>query len=112
MNHTIAKTPLEEALLELYCEVYGPNGFPSPCEVHVVARENTGVGRKVDLQCEALTTLADGWAALGDRYVNIPGVPDGVGVAVFVKKGQIVQMELTAFGFAPWNGIEDGWSIL
>jgi hypothetical protein len=112
MNQTIAPTKLEQALLQLYYETYGPAGFPSPHEIHVIARENTGVGRRVDLLSDAPATLTDGWVALGDHYVNLPGVPDGVGVAVLVKSGRPVQMELTAFGFANWNGNEDGWTIL
>lgn len=105
-------SPLERALLEQFHDLYCTRGFPSPNEVQVLRRENTGGGRNVSLSAEATLTGDDGYLDMGGRFVEMEGVPHGLMAVVSIANSKVDQLEIAVYGDASWNGDESKWAIV
>ena len=108
---TIGRTPLESALIAEFHRLYADRGFPKPDTLRVIRRTNTGAGRYVDLACDAIAAIPDGYLDLGGGFVKIPAVPNGLMAVIHVEAGKPTCLELAVHGDDPWDGSESGWSI-
>lgn len=91
--------------------IHAASGFPSPSEVEVISRENTGNGRYVGLRSTGAQPLKDGHYDLGGRYIEIEGVPHGMMAVARAANGRLVEIEIAAYGGYGWDGVERSWSI-
>ncbi len=113
MVELLDPTPLEAALLKVFHELYGVRGFPTPEQVRVRRRENTGAGRFVDLEAEVLDSeLGDGYLDLGGHFIEMEGIPNGLMAVVRITDGRPEQLEIAVYGNDPWDGQEREWSIV
>jgi hypothetical protein len=104
-------TPLERSLLGIFHQLHGAEGFPSPSEVSVISRENTGGGRYVSLKCADRCELSDGHYDLGGKYIEMAGIPHGMMAVARVAGGHLVEIEIAVYGDYHWDGSEREWSI-
>ena len=105
-------SPLETALLAVFHELYGDQGFPLPGAIQVVCRKNTGGGRFVDLESVEHVRLDDGYVDLAGRYVKMSGLPNGLMAVALIKNKRLQQIELTVYGGDFWDGDEREWAIV
>ncbi|MFN7551142.1 MAG: hypothetical protein ACK59M_02385 [Pseudomonadota bacterium] len=103
---------LEAAVFRALHEAHREIGFPSPSKVHVLARRNTGAGRVVDVESEERIKIADGFLDLGERYIEMLGVPNGLMAVVAIEHGRVLQLEIAAFGDQCWDGVEREWRLV
>ena len=109
---TMEKTALESAVLDRFHRLYQTHGFPPAESIGVLRRENTGSGRYVDLECDALLSLEDGYIDLAGSLIEMAGLPNGMMAVVFVQEGHPTFLELTVYGGDSWNGEERDWRIV
>lgn len=79
--------------------------------LHVLSREFTGVGSFTKFNCEE--SGVDGseqHVGLGP-LIKMPGVPNGMGAALFLKGGKPECLEVFTYGNDHWDGVYDGFSI-
>ena len=102
---------LEIALLSEFHALYGANGFPSPSEVVVVSRDNTGGGRYVQVSASNRVTLKDGYYDLGGKFIQMQGVPNGMMAVARIVESDLLGIEITVYGGDYWDGKERAWSL-
>lgn len=107
-----AASPLESALLTVFHKEYRERGFPSPTEVRVISRENTGAGRYSKLSSTAHISGPDGVLDMNGKYIQMEGLPHGMAAVVSIRRGAIDQLEIAVYGEESWDGVERRWSIL
>lgn len=105
-------SPMEHALLAAFHQLYGNVGFPTPNEVRVLRRENTGAGRYVDVEAEQRIELDDGFVDLGGQYIEMEGVPNGLMAVARISGHRIHQVEIAVYGDDAWDGEERRWAIV
>jgi hypothetical protein len=103
-------SPLERALLAVLHELYVSQGFPPPEKIRVLRRENTGVGRFVDLHANVQTEMDDGYYDLGGHYIEMEGVHAGMSAVIRIGRHMLEQLEIAVYGDEPWDGEEHRWS--
>jgi len=105
-------TPLEAAILERLHKEYSIYGFPEHSDVKVERRENTGVGRIVDLNCEKLVEINDGPIGIGKfSRIAMKGLEHFLLVTVLIENKKLVQLEFVTEGNDHWDGVERSWRI-
>ncbi len=109
---TLPQSALEAAVLERLHELYRAKGFPRAESIRVLRRENTGGGRYVDLKCDVLVQLDDGYIDLGGSYIEMKGLPNGMMAVALIKDARVTTLEFTVHGGDPWNGEEEDWKIV
>lgn len=105
-------SPLETAVVKVFHELYGDQGFPSPSEVRVKRRENTGAGRYVDVATEVRVDIDDGSVDLGGRFIEMSGVPNGLMAVAHIRNHEVQQIEIAVYGNDHWDGTERPWTIV
>jgi hypothetical protein len=105
-------TPLELSILQAFYEEYGMQGFPSPDDISVNARKNTGAGRIVSLESDARVRCQDGYLDMGGRFVEMEEVHNGLMAVVSIVRSGLDQLEITTYGNDSWDGKERGWKII
>lgn len=108
---TLQPTDLEAALLRLFYEAHQAGGFPPPEQIRILERENTGLGRFLTLEAEAVLTAARAILQI-DYFVVLPNV-ESMGAVVVVQHHRLDELEL--YSNAPlqedWDGDESGWTL-
>jgi len=102
---------LERALFAEFYALYAESGFPSPEDISVLSRENTGGGRYVRVTSSSPTSLADGYYDLGGKFIEMQGLPNGLMAVARVLRGGLREMEIAVYGGDYWDGVERAWSI-
>ena len=105
-------SPLEEALLSAFYDLYKDRGFPSPDRLRVRRRENTGSGRYVDLHSIDMTRIDDGYLDLSGRFIEMAGVPNGLMAVARIKDHRVREIEISVYGKDSWDGEERTWKIV
>ncbi|CAN0399016.1 unnamed protein product, partial [Phaeothamnion confervicola] len=105
-------TPLEYAILSEYYKAFSAQGFPSPDQIEVLERDNTGAGRFVELRPSIATKLQGSTCDLERlKAVEMDGVPLGLGWVLFMKNGSLECLELFTYG-GDWDGEERPWRLV
>jgi hypothetical protein len=106
----LTTTEFESAILQRLAHQLPPLKL-CVANLHVLSREFTGVGTFTHFQpSSSLTSLPDGAYSL-DVLINMPGVPNGMGAALFIKDGYADFLETFTFGSEHWDGMCYGFSI-
>lgn len=105
-------SPLEVAIIDVFCMQHGDHGFPTPDRVRVIRRENTGAGRYVDVESDNVVKLDDGYVDLGGKFIQMDGVPHGMMAVAQIKDHRLRQIEIAVYGSFSWDGNENSWSIV
>jgi hypothetical protein len=103
-------TPLERACVELVAREHWPDFRLDG--LRVMRRENTGVGRYVELEDLNQQDLVDGTYETRERAIDMEGVRLGLDFAVAVLSSRINHLELVTAGSDGWNGVEREWRIV
>ena len=111
MNTTTQST-LEAAVLGRFHQLYEEQGFPAAESIGVVARENTGGGRYVELDSNVPRRLDDGYIDLAGSFIEMEGLPNGMMAVVLVVGRRAKTLELTVYGGDSWDGEERAWKIV
>ena len=103
----------ERAILERIAEEV-PSIRPSLKDLRVLSRKYSGCGCDTEFLRKETGTKDDvGW----DREVGLnvlihmPGVPSGLGMALFCAGAQPDCLEIFTFGNEYWDGVYEGFSI-
>lgn len=110
--NAMQQTSLETAVLNRFHQLYQTKGFPPAEAIGVLRRENTGGGRYVDLECETMVDLDDGYSDLGGSFIEMKGLPNGMMAVVLVKNGRVSMLEFTVYGGDFWDGDEREWKFV
>jgi putative transposase len=110
--NSIQLSSMEIGVLAVFHELYRDRGFPPPAEIRVRRRENTGSGRYVEIEADADVRLNDGYVLMGEHFIEMTGVPNGMMAAVRIRSNRIDQLELAVYGHDSWDGEERQWSIV
>ena len=102
-------SPLEQAILAKYHEAYSGDGFPSPDKINVLARENSGSGRFIDLSAP-LTSIVSHACGL-PQAVEMEGLEHGIGFVLFIEQGKLDMLELFTYEES-WDGEERPWRLV
>lgn len=110
MPSTTELTPLEYAIVRLFYEKYANIGFPSPDDIRVDTRENTGAGRYVNVSHPGTIHQADGplWI---EKYLLMSNLPHGGGFDCYIQGGKLLHIEMYLNGDYYWDGSEGDWEI-
>ena len=103
-------SPLEAAVLQVFRSLYADSGFPDPAEIGVRGRKNTGAGRYVELDSDAVVR-EDGYLDMRGRFVEMEGLAHGLMAVVDVSDQRLGTLEMATYGDVPWDGEERAWSI-
>ncbi len=104
-------SPLERAILTRYYDAFSDQGFPSPDSIGVLARENSGAGRFVDLQAP-LTSISQHACGLPDDIgIEMEGLANGLGFVLFIENGRLDMLEFHTYG-EDWDGEERPWRFV
>jgi hypothetical protein len=110
--NTLQQTALETEVLGRLYELHHASGFPSAASIRVLRRENTGGGRYLDLDSDALVHIVDGYIDLGGKFIQMNGLPNGMMAVALVKKQRLKTLEFTVYGGDHWDGEEREWKIV
>jgi hypothetical protein len=105
-------TSFELAILQVFYDQYGVQGFPPPDTIRVNARKNTGAGRIVSLEAKTRVSCQDGYLDMGGRFIEMEGVPNGLMAVVSIVHSELDQLEIATYGNDSWDGVERGWKII
>ena len=103
---------LERAVLLAMHTTNRDDGFPSPDEVEVLRRENTGGGRYVDLSTTDLPRRPLTESMLLNVLIEMEGLPNGLQAFGWLESGRLVQLEFCVIGRVSWDGVERPWRIV
>jgi hypothetical protein len=81
-------------------------------DLEIISRDNTGVGRFVDLRHSSGRRLADGIYECRGHIVEMEGVDFGIDFAVCVVEGRIDHLELVTCSPSGWDGVERPWKLV
>jgi len=105
-------TSLEAAILRMYYERYKKYNFPSPSEISVLSRVNTGSGRYTHLFSSNEIGVPDGQLHVGSfGQFNMDGLPHGASFWLYIKEHRLDQLEIAVNGDEQWDGTEYNWKI-
>ena len=104
-------SPLENAILQVFFDEYGNQGFPLPGTIKIRNRENTGAGRYVYLHSSAEVRCEDGYLDMGGRFIEMEGVPNGLMAVVSIENSRLDQLEISTYE-EDWDGEERPWKII
>ena len=104
-------TPRERALLAKCHEAYAGDGFPSPDEINVLTRENSGAGRFVDLDAPLTSMAVHSCGLPNESIVEMEGLKYGIGFVLFIDQGRLDMLELFTFQ-EDWDGEERTWRLV
>jgi hypothetical protein len=103
-------TPLERACVELVAKEHWPEFRVD--KLRVTSRENTGVGRYVDIEDLHHQKLVDGVYQTRQHVIEMEGVELGLDFAVDVNLSQINFLELVTASTNGWDGVEREWKVI
>ena len=79
--------------------------------LHVLSREFTGVGSFTHFSPNSTpANVPDGPITLSG-LIDVPGVHNGMGAALFIKNGHADVLETFTFGSEYWDGTYNGFSL-
>jgi hypothetical protein len=106
------QTSLETAILDRLHELHMGIDFPAAKTIRVLRRENTGGGRYLDLESDALVRAENGYLDLGGSFIEMTGLRNGMMAVALVKDRRLTTLELTVYGGDRWDGEEHEWKIV
>jgi hypothetical protein len=80
-------------------------------ELRVLSRKFTGVGCFTEFQRNESDKKDSEEHITLDAVIRMPGVPSGMGAALFLTAGRPRCLETFTFGGEHWDGVVDGFSI-
>lgn len=110
-SDSIAPTPLESALLRRWSELHREQGFPSPDQVQVTSRDDTGAGRYVGLRCAQRVQLPNGYHDV-QALIEMEGIDHGMLAQLLVEDERLIEIEIATYGDVTWDGEEREWSLV
>ena len=114
MNDGFTQDSLSALELAAYCAVrtaHTSAGLPSPENVRVSSRLNTGAGRYTMLTSSSVVEPREGLYDMGGHYIELPGVKSGLLAVVSVESGRVHCIEFAVYGESHWSGCESGFTI-
>ena len=79
-------------------------------KLHVLSREYTGVGSFTNFACDTAEGVPSAHFVL-PALIHMPGVPNGMGAALFCKDRKPECLEIFAYGDDHWDGVHHGFRI-